>query len=207
MYRLPANVYHGTPARQSSRPVHDRDMESPSEILVPDRGAGPLHTLVLNSTVHQLPEQQAPSALPPRLLTDKPAKVFARLKAKVEQQNFKEFSDVAQNTQMDNSNLLHLKMQQSQSDDTFQEGLETYVLLLSPPKSQNITWQVGDSPLTANSVTNVDEEREGKGKISLSLLGLDNNSISVFTAIRNVSITVKSLLRYFDIYIIHRICR
>ncbi|KAI4902187.1 hypothetical protein NFI96_029555 [Prochilodus magdalenae] len=187
MYHLPANVYHGTPVRQSSRPVHDRDMESPSEILVPDRGAGPLHALVLNSTVqhavesaphipcemssinvtaaeHQLPEQQAPSVLPSRLLTDTPAKVFARLKAKVEQQNFKEFSDVAQNTQMDNSNLLHLKMQQSQSEDTIQEGQETYVVLLSPPKSQNITWQVGDSPRTANSATNVDEEREGKVK-------------------------------------------
>ncbi|XP_036449829.1 mis18-binding protein 1 isoform X2 [Colossoma macropomum] len=186
MYHSPAEVYHGSPVRQSARTGHDHVVAPTSEITVlTDRRIGPRTTLVLNSTVqhavesgphitcelssinatvaeHQLSKHQAASVPAPRLLTDTPAKVFARLKAKVQRQNLKECKEDALNAQMDKNGLFHLKMQQSQAEDTVQEGQETYVLTLSPPKSQKMTWQVGETPPTADLTTNVDGDREGK---------------------------------------------
>ncbi|XP_017540223.1 mis18-binding protein 1 [Pygocentrus nattereri] len=185
MYHSPPEVYHGTPVRQSARTGHDHIVAPMSDITVPTGRTRPRATLVLNSTVQHavesgphitcdlssinatMEEHQAASVPAPRLLTDTPAKVFARLKAKVQLQNLRERKEDEQNVQMDKNNSLHLKMQQSQVEDTVQEGQETYVLTLSPPKSQKMTWQVGDLPPTADPGINVDEDREGKEPVIL----------------------------------------
>ncbi|KAL7861741.1 hypothetical protein SRHO_G00131820 [Serrasalmus rhombeus] len=190
MYHSPAEVYHGTPVPQSARTGHDHIVAPMSEITVPTGRTRPRATLVLHSTVqhavesgphitcdlssinatmeeHQLSEHQAASVPAPRLLTDTPAKVFARLKAKVQLQNLREHKEDEQNVQMDKNNSFHLKMQQSQAEDTVQEGQETYVLTLLPPKSQKMTWQVGDLPPTADPGINVDGDGEGKEPVIL----------------------------------------
>ncbi|KAL7873520.1 hypothetical protein AOLI_G00125910 [Acnodon oligacanthus] len=189
MYHSPAEVHRSTPVRQSGRTGHDHVVAP--EITVPtDRRTRPRATLVLNSTVqhavesgphitcelssinatveeHQLSEHQAAFVPAPRLLTDTPAKVFARLKAKVQRQNLRECKEDAQNVEMDKNNSFHMKMQQSQAEDTVQEGQETYVLTLSPPKSQKMRWQVEDPPPTADPDTNVDGDGEGREPVIL----------------------------------------
>ncbi|KAL6478106.1 hypothetical protein MHYP_G00139410 [Metynnis hypsauchen] len=190
MYHSPAEVYHGTPVRQSARTGHDHILTPMSEITVPTGRTRPWATLVLNSTVqhavesgpnitcelssinatveeHQLSKHQAAPVPAPRLLTDTPAKVFARLKAKVQRQNLREGKEDVLNAQMDKNNSFHQKMQQSQAEDSVQEVQETYVLTLSPPKSQKMTWQVGDPPPTADPGTNVDGDQEEKEPVIL----------------------------------------
>ncbi|XP_072545929.1 mis18-binding protein 1 [Salminus brasiliensis] len=165
-------LYHGTPGRQTSRIAHAAHS---SEIAVAsDRRTELQAPMVLNSTVqhaaelgphvpcelssinstavdHPLPEHQ--SAVPAlKQLTDTPAKVFARLKAKVQQQNFEECREDAPNGQMDS---LHLRMEQSLAEDAMQEDQETYVLTLSPPESTNMAWQVGDPSPPEEPAANV----------------------------------------------------
>ncbi|XP_066529325.1 mis18-binding protein 1 [Hoplias malabaricus] len=178
MYHLPAKVYRGTLGRQSARTCHDRFVATPLKNDVPmDRRTGSRTTLVLNSTVqhamesgaqipcelssinttsveHLSPQLPALFASPSKQLTDTPAKVFARLKAKVQHQNLEERGE-AQNAQMDKNTLLHL----AQTEDAIEESQETYVLTVSPPKSQKMAQH---PPPTAETTTDVDSDQSNK---------------------------------------------
>lgn len=177
MYHSRVKTYHGTPVRQYAKAGHD--CSGAPLAVTADRRAGPRATFVMNSTVQnaadsgphmpcdlssintttaeqQLSEHRVSSAPVLKQLTDTPAKVFARLKAKLKQQNLVECKENTQDVQMDKNSSLQLKMNQSEDENAVQDGQETYVLTLSPPEAQK-TWQVRAQPLPAitDPATNV----------------------------------------------------
>lgn len=105
--------------------------------------------MVLNSTVHDHKfgaESRAAmncdlstintSVMPLKQVTDTPAKVFARLKAKVQRQNSEEHTQInVVPRHLTRGVPLSQNMHKPPVDDTTSEGQDTYVLTLSPPES------------------------------------------------------------------------
>lgn len=86
------------------------------------------------------------SVTPLKRATDTPAKVFARLKAKVQRQISEEHREVKViHRQLDSGDLLSTNMQQQPPvDDATSEGQDTYVLTLSPPESMSRNSELED---------------------------------------------------------------
>ncbi|XP_049319497.1 mis18-binding protein 1 [Astyanax mexicanus] len=166
--------YHGTPGCQIAKtgrmikPATDtrtrrQDLMVLNSTVQNAADSGPhipCELSTINSTVtdDQLLERQAPIPVF-KSLTDTPAKVFARLKAKVQQQTLEEGKDDALNR--------HTMVQHSPVEDTMQEDQETYVLTLSPPESTSMTWEVGDPSPKEELAANVDGRQGGRSDSDL----------------------------------------
>lgn len=121
-------------------------------------------TLVMNSTVqdHQPGDDSRAamscelstinnSMMPLKRVTDTPAKVFARLKAKVQQQNSEEHREVpVMPRQLGRGTLLNTNMQQPLVDDAISKEQDMYVLTLSPPKSTSKNSELENSQMTSH---------------------------------------------------------
>lgn len=157
-----------SPAKCLSAPLpHDLYYDTPvqdvTETLARSNRISRSCTAVMNSTVrdHRLrAESRAAmscelstinnSVIRIKRVTDTPAKVFARLKAKVQRQNSEEHRDVnVVPRQLDSGVLLSTNMQQPPVDDATSEGRETYVLSLSPPKSVSKISELEDPQMTS----------------------------------------------------------
>lgn len=91
------------------------------------------------------------SLIPLKRVTDTPAKVFARLKAKVQQENSEEHrEDVAMPRQLGRGGSLSTNMQQPPVDAATFEEQDTHVLTLSPPKSMSQNSDLGTPTMTSN---------------------------------------------------------
>ncbi|XP_035388835.1 mis18-binding protein 1 isoform X2 [Electrophorus electricus] len=167
-------VPFGTPLQRTERTVHDLVIVPPSKMIaLSDRRTRQQGPLVMNSTAQHalnstpaipcelssinMTEYQEASVLAPKRDTDTPAKVFARLKAKVQRQNLKKHREDPRyfiNGHMGKRDACP-KVLQSHTDDNMQEGQETCVLTLSPPKSPK-TSHVGDLPPASNPAKIID---------------------------------------------------
>ncbi|XP_076835153.1 mis18-binding protein 1 isoform X2 [Brachyhypopomus gauderio] len=185
MYHTPAKyhtvphleVHSGTPLKQTGKTNHDMVIFPPSKMAAqPNRRTRHEGALVMNSTVQHawnstpaipcelssinMTEYQPSSVLSPNRDTNTPAKVFARLKAKVQRQNLEDHRDDPQysiNGHMGKRDL-STKVPQSHFDNGMQEGQETCVLTLSPPKSPKTISQVDDLSSTSSPPTINDGE-------------------------------------------------
>lgn len=81
--------------------------------------------------------------MPLKRVTDTPAKVFARLKAKVQQQNSEEHKDHAMAKPLGRG-LFYTNIQQPPDDYATSEDQDAHVLTLSPPKSISTNSAPGD---------------------------------------------------------------
>lgn len=88
------------------------------------------------------------SVMPLKRVTDTPAKVFARLKAKVQLQNLEEHREAG--VIPSRSVLLSTNMQQPPVDDGTSEQQDTYVLTLSPPRSTSKNSELEDPQMTTH---------------------------------------------------------
>lgn len=90
------------------------------------------------------------SLMPLKQVTDTPAKVFARLKAKVQRQNSEELRQVnVISRQLGRSVSLSKNMQKPPVDGATSEEQEIYVLTLSPPKSTINISELEDPQMTS----------------------------------------------------------
>lgn len=104
---------------------------------------------------------------------DTPAKVFARLKAKVQQQNLEERpEDAILPTGTNNESSFHPDAPRLSSDASLQNGQDTYVLTLSPPESPRTNSESGDPvPMShANGEKAGSRTGSGYGQLRLYIL-------------------------------------
>lgn len=153
MYLSPVKLHYRTPVQSSTMDTHDcGTAKTPGRT---NRKSKNCSIVIMNSTVqaHQIGAESRGatsfelstfnnSVLSLKQVTDTPAKVFARLKAKVQQLNSEEHrKESAKSVQLGGGVLLSRNMQQQQPPvvDASSEGQNTYVLTLSPPEctSQN----------------------------------------------------------------------
>ncbi|XP_058255463.1 mis18-binding protein 1 isoform X2 [Hemibagrus wyckioides] len=153
MYVSPAKcpllheLYYSTPVQTSSLDTHEcGTAETPA---YSNRLTRNCTTVAMNSTVkdHQIGAESRGamrcelstinnSVLCLKRVTDTPAKVFARLKAKVQRLNSEEHrKESVIPVQLGEGVSLFTNIQQSPVDDATSEGQDTYVLTLSPPES------------------------------------------------------------------------
>lgn len=155
MYVSPAKcpllreLYYSTPVQTSSLDTHEcGTTETPA---YSDRLTRNCTTVAMNSTVkdHQIGVESRGamrcelstinnSVLCLKQVTDTPAKVFARLKAKVQRLNSEEHrKESVIPVQLGEGVPLFTNIQQSPVDGATSEGQDTYVLTLSPPESMS----------------------------------------------------------------------
>ncbi|XP_053093615.1 mis18-binding protein 1 isoform X2 [Pangasianodon hypophthalmus] len=158
---LDRELYY-TPVQTSTMATRERDTtETPARS---NRVSRKCTAVVMNSTVqdHQLGAKSRAamtcelstinnSMIPLKRVTDTPAKVFARLKAKVQQQNSEEHREVnVIPRQLGRGVSLSTNMQQPPVDDATSEGQDTYVLTLSPPESMSKNSELEDPQMTSH---------------------------------------------------------
>ncbi|MCJ8737087.1 hypothetical protein PDJAM_G00019800 [Pangasius djambal] len=159
---LHRELCYSTPVQTSTHETHERDTtETPARS---NRISRKCTAVVMNSTVqdHQLGAKSRAamtcelstinnSVMPLRQVTDTPAKVFARLKAKVQQQSSEEHREVnVMPRQVGRGVPLSTNMQQPPVDDATSEGQDTYVLTLSPPESMSKNSELEDPQMTSH---------------------------------------------------------
>ncbi|XP_062863233.1 mis18-binding protein 1 isoform X2 [Trichomycterus rosablanca] len=158
---LRREVYYNTPVKQSAVQCKGIPADPTGRT---ERQNRQNTAVVLNSTLQQYCNGSEikpylncelsainPTVSAQKRITDTPAKVFARLKAKVQQQNFEEhLEDRVLPTQVNNESLFHPNVQRM-STDTVQDGQDTYVLTLSPPESPRTNSVSGDPLPTSHA--------------------------------------------------------
>ncbi|XP_060789886.1 mis18-binding protein 1 isoform X2 [Neoarius graeffei] len=150
-------LYYNTPVHTSITTTHEQD--TAETMAQSNRISRNCMTVVMNSTIqdHQLGAKSRAvmscelsamnnSVTPLKRATDTPAKVFARLKAKVQRQISEEHREVKViHRQLASGDLLSTNMQQQPPvDDATSEGQDTYVLTLSPPESMSRNSELED---------------------------------------------------------------
>lgn len=155
------SLYYNAFAQTSTMANHEREM---AESLAQTKRISRTCTeLLMNSTVqdNQVGAKSRAamscelstinnSLMPLKLVTDTPAKVFARLKAKVQRQNSEELRQVnVISRQLGRSVYLSKNMQQPPVDGATSEQQDIYVLTLSPPKSTSNISELEDPQMTS----------------------------------------------------------
>ncbi|KAM9466157.1 mis18-binding protein 1 isoform 2-T2 [Clarias gariepinus] len=159
---LHPELCYNTPVQPTTMATHERNL---AEILgESNRISRNCTSVVLNSTVHDHKfgaESRAAmncdlstintSVMPLKQVTDTPAKVFARLKAKVQRQNSEEHTQInVVPRHLTRGVPLSQNMHKPPVDDTTSEGQDTYVLTLSPPESMSKNSELEEPQIIAH---------------------------------------------------------
>lgn len=159
---LHRELYYNTPVQTSTMATHEWDTAETT--AQSNRISRNCTAVAMNSIIqdHQLGAKSRAVmscelsdinnlVMPLKRVTDTPAKVFARLKAKVQRQISEEHREVkVLHRQLDSGDLLSTNMQQPPVDDATSEGQDTYVLTLSPPESMSKNSELEDPQITSH---------------------------------------------------------